>query len=109
LKHSLNISNNIFIFFMDSAPHFEPGVPLSRLQINEVGRVCSLSGDEAIRHRVEEMGLRKGTLIRMVRVQDPQIVAIHGRRLCLRTNASLQVWVEPVEASTSAGESVCPT
>ncbi len=70
-------------------------VPLSLLTVNQEGRITRVGGDEAVRHRVEEMGLCPGTVVRMLRCKQPQIIAINGRRLSLRTNSQLEIWVEP--------------
>ena len=78
------------------------------MEVGSDARISSIDGDEAVRHRIEEMGLRQGALIRMLRSQDPQIVAIHGRRLCLRMNAYLQIWVDPYDSQSSFGRSACP-
>jgi ferrous iron transport protein A len=83
-------------------------VLLSALKAGSEARISSIEGEESVRHRIEEMGLREGALIRMLRSQDPQIIAIHGRRLCLRMNAFLQIWVEPDDSHSSFGKSACP-
>jgi Fe2+ transport system protein FeoA len=88
---------------------FSRRVLLSTLKTGAEARVSSVEGDESVRHRIEEMGIREGVTIRMIRSQAPQIIAIHGRRLCLRMNAHLQIWVEATESVGLTGGSVCPT
>lgn len=68
---------------------------LSLLHAHQQGRIASVGGDEAVRHRIEEMGLRPGAVVRMLRIQQPQIIAINGRRLSLRTDSQLEIRVEP--------------
>ncbi len=81
---------------------------LSDLKAGSQARISAIEGDEAVRHRIEEMGLREGEFIRMLRSEAPQIIAIHGRRLCIRMNAYLQIWVEPDHSQAFFGESACP-
>ncbi len=88
---------------------FSRRVLLSSLEIGTEGRVFSIEGDEAVKHRIEEMGIREGASIRLIRSQAPQIIAIHGRRLCLRMNAHLQIWVVAKELASSSGGAICPT
>ncbi len=70
------------------------GIPLSQLRLHEEAEVVAVDGEAAARHRLEEMGLRVGSRLRLLRRESPAIVAIDGRRLCLRLGGQLQVWVE---------------
>lgn len=88
---------------------FSRRVLLSSLKVGTEARVSSIEGDEAVKHRIEEMGIREGASIRLIRSQAPQIIAIHGRRLCLRMNAHLQIWVVVNELASTPGGAVCPT
>lgn len=80
-------------------------IPLSAMHLNQQASIIQVLGEESARHRVEEMGLRPGAVIRMLRTHPPQIIALHGRRLCLRTNTQLEVLVSPLETETPAGNS----
>lgn len=69
-------------------------IPLSELELNQKAQVMELDGDEGCRHRVEEMGLRAGASIQMLRCDAPHIIAIDGRRVSFRFNNCVQVWVK---------------
>jgi len=70
-------------------------IPLSELGLNQTAQVMELDGDEGCRHRVEEMGLRAGAAIQMLRCDAPHIIAIDGRRVSFRFSDCVQVWVKP--------------
>jgi Fe2+ transport system protein FeoA len=70
-------------------------IPLSELGLNQTAQVMELDGDETCRHRVEEMGLRAGAAIQMLRCDVPHIIAIDGRRVSFRFSDCVQVWVKP--------------
>ena len=69
-------------------------IPLSELELNQKAQVMELDGDEGCRHRVEEMGLRAGAAIQMLRCDAPHIIAIDGRRVSFRFNNCVHVWVK---------------
>lgn len=73
-------------------------ISLSDLELNQSAQVMELEGDEACRHRVEEMGIRTGAAIQMLRCDSPHVIAIDGRRVSLRFNDCVQVWVKPLES-----------
>jgi Fe2+ transport system protein FeoA len=87
---------------MISRPIIDQSIPLSKLGLNQTAEVVRLEGDEACRHRVEEMGLRAGASVRMLRCDIPHIVAIDGRRVSFRFNDSLQIWVRPFESNSAS-------
>jgi ferrous iron transport protein A len=89
---------------LDDSPRFER-IPLAALATDEEAQIAAIEGEASMRQRLEEMGLRTGAVIRMMRSRPPHIIALNGRRLCLRTNAELQVWVETVSAAGAAIES----
>ena len=70
-------------------------IPLSELELNQTAEVMELDGDESCRHRVEEMGLRAGAEIQMLRCDAPHIISIDGRRVSFRFSDCVQVWVKP--------------
>lgn len=69
-------------------------IPLSDLKLNQSARVVELDGDESCRHRVEEMGIRTGATIQMLRRDAPHIISVDGRRVSFRFNDCVQVWVK---------------
>lgn len=71
-------------------------VPLEMLQESERGRVMELVGPDAERHRLQEIGLREGVTVRLVKPGQPCIVAIDGQRLSFRADPGTMVLVEVV-------------
>lgn len=71
----------------------ETVLPLDLLKSNEEASIVELTGDAPLVHRLAEMGLRVGALIRMVKPGAPCLLALDGKRLSLRLNDSLQVLV----------------
>ena len=69
-------------------------LPLEFLRPGEEGRVCQIDGDHRLVMRLEEMGLRRGVAVRMVRPGSPCIVAFDNHRLSLRTDECAIVMVE---------------
>ncbi|QDV27279.1 FeoA family protein [Aureliella helgolandensis] len=68
-------------------------LPIDFLRANESAKVVELLGDEGQVHRLSEMGLRVGALIRMVRPGAPFLLALDGKRLSVRLTDGLQVLV----------------
>lgn len=69
-------------------------VPLTIMQPGEVGIVRELSGDSRQTHHLEELGIRDGATVRMIRNGSPSIVAVNGHRFSLRFDPTTDVWVE---------------
>ena len=69
-------------------------VPLEMMSTGEQGRVCNLDGSPELVVRLEEMGLREGACVRMVRSGSPCILAINDHRLSLRFDDCATVLVE---------------
>ena len=69
-------------------------LPLELLRRGERGVVNDLSGDEAIIHRLAEMGLRPGVLFTMLQPGQPCIVCVGEHRLTLRLDPTLQILVD---------------
>jgi Fe2+ transport system protein FeoA len=59
-------------------------LPLDFLKSNEEAHVVELVGDPRQIHRLEEMGLRVGAAIRMVRPGAPCLLALDGKRISIR-------------------------
>ncbi|GIW92195.1 MAG: hypothetical protein KatS3mg110_0236 [Pirellulaceae bacterium] len=68
-------------------------VLLEEMAAGQTGRVVQLGGEPQMVRRLEEMGLRVGTYLRVVRAGSPCIIHIDGHRLSLRGSAELAVWV----------------
>jgi ferrous iron transport protein A len=69
-------------------------VPLEMMSTGEQGRVCTLDGAPEFVVRLEEMGLREGACVRMVRSGSPCILAVNDHRLSLRFDQTATVLVE---------------
>jgi Fe2+ transport system protein FeoA len=68
-------------------------VPLDGLRPGQWARVDQLVGCPEHVRRLEEMGLRAGMLVQMLRRGRPCIVRAGGNRLCFRCSKRLGVWV----------------
>jgi ferrous iron transport protein A len=71
-----------------------PVVPLENMSTGEEGRVYSLEGSAELVVRLQEMGLREGAAVRMVRAGSPCILAVNNQRLSLRFDGNATVLVE---------------
>ncbi|MBS0205293.1 MAG: ferrous iron transport protein A [Planctomycetes bacterium] len=69
-------------------------VPLELMSTGEQGRVCTLDGAPDFVVRLEEMGLREGARVRMVRSGSPCILAVNDHRFSLRFDDCATVLVE---------------
>lgn len=74
-------------------------MPLHILPAGRSARIAELLGDAAQRHRLEEMGLRPGTLVKMVSPGTPCIVHLDGSRFCFRHSDALGVLVSLEDAA----------
>lgn len=71
-----------------------PVLPLDMLQENELCRVLEVSASEEWRHRLEELGIREGVNLRMVKPGEPSIVSISGKRFSFRCDPETVILVE---------------
>lgn len=69
-------------------------VPLELLKSGEHGRVCDVDGRPEFVHRLEEMGLRPGVTVRMLRPGSPCILDLNHQRLSFRAEQAASVLVE---------------
>ncbi len=73
---------------------------LSDLDPGESARIDRLNGSADVRMRLLEMGLTRGTTVRLVRVAplgDPIELAVRGYRLSVRKSEAAAVLVENIE------------
>lgn len=70
-------------------------IPLSALRPGDVAEICQIIGQADQVRRLQELGLRDGARLEMVRSGSPCIVRLGGSRLCLRDVRSLRVLVTP--------------
>jgi len=71
-------------------------VPLEMLQSGERGLIRDLDGRDEFVHRLEEMGLRQGTIVEMLRPGTPCILGVNHHRLSFRPEDSTTILVEVV-------------
>jgi ferrous iron transport protein A len=76
-------------------------VPLEFLRAGEEGRVHQIEGAHDLVVRLEEMGLRQGVDVRMIRPGSPCIVAFDNHRLSVRTDENAVVMIAVNGAETA--------
>ncbi len=62
-------------------------------------RVRGVDGGDAIARRLDDLGIRRGVEIDVLRrapLGDPTLFELHGYQLCLRKSESARVRVDPV-------------
>lgn len=70
---------------------------MAGLHLGEEGVVASIGGRAAVRHRLMEMGLTRGTRVRLVRAApfgDPLELELLGYRLSVRKSEAATVMIE---------------
>ncbi len=68
-------------------------VPLTLLRSGQVGEIYQLFGAPDQVRRLEELGMRAGARLEMVRCGAPCIVRINGSKFCFRNDDSLSILV----------------
>ena len=74
-------------------------LPLSALRPGEGACVQQILGKTTHIRRLEELGLRRGARLEMVRRGTPCIIRIEGSKLCLRNCKLLRVMVSTDDAA----------
>jgi len=80
---------------------------LDRLGRGEAARVVGVAGDDAVARRLDDLGLRRGVEIRMIRrapLGDPTVYELCGYQLCLRGREAGRVRVVRLEANAAPNE-----
>lgn len=72
-----------------------PAVPVSSLRCGEVADVADMSGSPEVIRRLEELGIRHGARLEVLRGGSPCIVRVGGAKLCFRHDELLYVLVTP--------------
>ena len=70
-------------------------IPLSALRPGQVAEVRQIVGRTEQVRRLEELGLRGGALLEVVRAGSPCIVRLGGSTLCIRNGELVSVMVAP--------------
>jgi Fe2+ transport system protein FeoA len=68
-------------------------IPLSALRCGQVAEIGQLLGIPEQIRRLEELGLRAGARLEMIRSGVPCIIRVDGGKLCFRNDDSLCVLV----------------
>jgi|UniRef100_Q3AP97 ferrous iron transport protein A len=69
---------------------------LSELRVGDAGEIATVKSQGAVRRRIMDMGLIKGTPFRVVRVAplgDPMEIAFKGLHLALRKSEAQEIFV----------------
>jgi Fe2+ transport system protein FeoA len=61
--------------------------------------VAELVGTEDQVHRLEEIGLRRGAVVKMLQPGTPCVIHLDGSRLCFRHSEAIGVLVAQEEAA----------
>ena len=78
------------------SPTADMPVPVEYLSPECEGIVVELAGEGPNIHRLEEMGIRCGCRIRMLCPGETCLLAIEGKKMCLRLGGSAEIFVCPV-------------
>ena len=71
-------------------------VTLNQMSVGQSGKVEDLSGQDAVCHRLLEMGITRGTVVEVIRfapMGDPIDIKIRGYHLSLRRQEAQAIWV----------------
>jgi Fe2+ transport system protein FeoA len=71
-------------------------VPVEYLPPESEGVVVDLCGEEKNVHRLEELGIRCGCKIRMLCPGETCLLAIEGKKMCLRLGSCAEILVHPL-------------
>lgn len=77
-------------------PHPPQAVPVEYLAPQAEGVVVDLCGEEKNLHRLEELGIRCGCKIRMLSPGETCLLAIEGKKMCLRLGSTAEIFVQPL-------------
>lgn len=69
-------------------------LPLDLLAAGESAEIVEVTGAPEEIHRLAEMGIRQGAVVRMVQPGCPCILTVDDRRFTLRLDTSVTVMVE---------------
>jgi ferrous iron transport protein A len=70
-------------------------IPIRSLRIGQVAEIHELVGPSDDVRRLEEIGLRRGARLELVRDGSPCIVRVDGATFCFREEKSVRVLVSP--------------
>lgn len=76
--------------------------PLELLNDGQEARIVDVCGDTVQVHRLAEIGIRCGSLLRMIRHGEPCLLAVDGRRLSLRLCNGIDIFVSSLNMARVA-------
>ncbi len=79
-------------------------VPLSRLKSGQQGTIVKVGGESALRRRLLEMGINRGTTVYVEKyapLRDPLELVVKGYHVSLRVEEASHILVEPVTVKNS--------
>lgn len=79
--------------------HTETLLPLDCLHSGEWAEVAEVMGEPKWVGRMAELGVRAGSLLKLLQPGSPCLLEIGGCRLSLRTDAAMQILVRPLAAA----------
>ncbi len=79
---------------------YNASIPLDCLPPGRTAEISQLAGCPEHVQRLQEMGLREGTLVKMVRHGRPCIIRVGGYKLCFRRSDELSVQVRTQDMAT---------
>ncbi len=85
-------------------PHTET---LDQIPKGRFVNVVAVVGDDPITRRLDDLGIRKGVLIEVIRrapLGDPTVFELCGYQLCLRRTESARVRVSPGTGAAQSGQ-----
>jgi ferrous iron transport protein A len=71
-------------------------LPLDCLHSGEWAEIAEVTGEPKWVSRMAELGLRVGSVLKLLQPGSPCLLEIGGCRLSLRTDVALQILVRPV-------------
>jgi Fe2+ transport system protein FeoA len=74
-------------------------LPLDCLHCGEWAEVAEVTGEPKWVGRLAELGIRTGTLVKILQPGSPCLLEIDGCRLSLRLDYDLQILVRPAAAA----------
>ena len=74
-------------------------LPLHLLPAGCSARVADLIGDVDQVHRLEEIGLRRGAVVKMLQSGTPCVIHVDGSRLCFRESEMIGILVAGEDAA----------
>jgi Fe2+ transport system protein FeoA len=69
-------------------------IKLSTMARGHTGILKNVEGGHGMVHRLAEMGVRKGTALRVIQRSGPVIVEVSGHRLVIGRGMAERMWVE---------------